>query len=193
MNRKAKNFYSSLTKNILGISAEKRIEEFEKADIEVKTVRLLDNDMPKEHLSFPAFEYKELINEDWETSDLKNKLDKKFFFVFFQYNGKELLLQKVKFWNMPLIDLEQARTVWTNTIKTIIDGNIVRDIKNGIRYTYFTGSSENSVCHVRPHASNANDCFTLPCPDQLTGLKAYTKQSFWLNAKYILKTIYLDT
>ncbi len=40
INTKAKNFYANLTKAILGISLDKEIEEFEKAEIIVKTVRL---------------------------------------------------------------------------------------------------------------------------------------------------------
>ena len=57
LNQRAKNYFASLTKAILGIGLNKRIEEFEKANIIVKTVRLQKNDLPKEDISFPAFKY----------------------------------------------------------------------------------------------------------------------------------------
>ena len=69
INTKAKSFYANLTKAILGISLDKEIEEFEKAEIIVKTVRLKENNLPKEDISFPTFKYEELVSEDWENSD----------------------------------------------------------------------------------------------------------------------------
>lgn len=101
LNMGAKSFYASLTKAILGIELDQLIEEFEKADITVKTVRLKENSLPKEDISFPTFKYEELINEEWDTSDFKNILEHKFLFVFFQFDGDQLVLRKVKFWNMP--------------------------------------------------------------------------------------------
>ena len=50
---------------------------------------------------------------------------------------------------------------------------------------------DNEVCHVRPHARDAQDTFPLPVPDRLTGLTCYTKHCFWLNSKYV-ETILSD-
>ena len=41
---------------ILGLELGQKIEEFEKADIQVKTIRLKENNLPKEDISFPTFE-----------------------------------------------------------------------------------------------------------------------------------------
>ena len=101
INTKAKSFYANLTKAILGISLDKEIEEFEKAEIQVKTVRLKENNLPKEDISFPTFKYEEIVNENWENSDFKDILEHKFLFVFFQFENEKLVLRKVKFWNMP--------------------------------------------------------------------------------------------
>ena len=78
LNTSAKSFYANLTKAILGIELNKEIEEFEKAEIQVKTVRLKENNLPKEDMSFPTFKYKEIVNEDWENSDFKDILEHKF-------------------------------------------------------------------------------------------------------------------
>ena len=82
LNKKAKNYFANLTNTILGLELGQKIEEFEKADIQVKTIRLKENNLPKEDISFPTFDYQELIETDWEDSEFKNILESKFFFVF---------------------------------------------------------------------------------------------------------------
>ena len=96
----------------------------------------------------------------------------------------------VKFWNM-LIDIldNEVKKVWDKTVSIINTGSIVREIKNGNRYTNFPGMSNNDYCHVRPHAQKGIDIYPLPVRDKLTGLDEYTKQCFWLKNKYILKII----
>ncbi|MDP3436203.1 MAG: Sau3AI family type II restriction endonuclease [Bacteroidales bacterium] len=191
LNKKAKNFYANLTKAILGIELEKEIEEFEKAEIIVKTVRLKENNLPKEDISFPNFKYEEIVNEEWDDSNFKDILEHKFLFVFLQYENQQLILRKVKFWNMPFTDILEAEKVWTKTKDIVTKGYIVREIKGTIRYTNFPNKSFNSVSHVRPHASNAADTYPLPTIDKLTKAKEYTKHCFWLNNTYVRDEIFL--
>ena len=192
LNRKAKSYFANLTKAILGIELNKKIEEFEKADIQVKTIRLKENNIPKEHISFPTFKYKELIETDWEDSDFKNILESKFFFVFYQFEGENLILRKVKFWNMPHSDILVAKNVWKETVETVSNGKIVKEVTDkGVRKTCFPKKTENRISHVRPHATNAADTYELPVVDKLTGLTEYTKHCFWLNASYVRDEIYL--
>jgi DNA mismatch repair protein MutH len=191
INTTAKSFYANLTKAILGIELNKEIEEFEKAEIIVKTVRLKENNLPKEDLSFPNFKYKEIVNEIWENSDFKDILEHKFLFVFYQFEKEELVLRKVKFWNMPFADIQEAEKVWIKTKEVVTKGKIVKEVKDGIRYTNFPNKSFNSVSHVRPHATNALDTYSLPTKDKLTKAKEYTKHCFWLNNTYVRDEIYL--
>ena len=191
INTTAKSFYANLTKAILGIELDKEIEEFEKAEIIVKTVRLKENNLPKEDISFSNFKYQEIINEEWDESNFKDILEHKFLFVFFQFENAELVLRKVKFWNMPYADILEAERVWEQTKSIVQKGKIVREVKNGIRYTNFSNKTFNPVSHVRPHATNAADTYPLPTKDKLTKANEYTKHCFWLNNTYVRDEIYL--
>ena len=192
LNKKAKSYFANLTNVILGLKLGQKIEEFEKADIQVKTIRLKENNLPKEDISFPTFEYQELIETDWEDSDFKNILESKFFFVFYQFEGENLILRKVKFWNMPYSDILEAKNVWEEMVKTVSNGEIVKKVTDkGVRKTFFPKKTENRISHVRPHARNAADTYELPVADKLTGLTEYTKHCFWLNASYVKDEIYL--
>jgi DNA mismatch repair protein MutH len=196
INTKAKGFYATLTKAILGIELDKEIEEFKKAEIIVKTVRLKQNDLPKEDVSFPNFKYEEIVNSDWENSDFKNILEHKFLFVFFKFEKDRLILKKVKFWNMPYSDLIEAEKVWLKTKEIVAKGKIVREVKinnkgKEIRFTNFPNKKFNSISHVRPHAKDSSDVYPLPVVDQLTQQYEYTKHCFWLNNTYVKNEIYL--
>ncbi|AFL68863.1 Sau3AI family type II restriction endonuclease [Sulfurospirillum barnesii] len=191
LNRKSKNFYANLTKAILKIDLKHAIEEFEKADIIVKTVRLKENNLPKEDVSFPAFEYTRLLEETWEESEFKAILEHKFLFVFFQFENNQLFLRKVKFWNMPHADIEASQKVWLEAKRVIQEGNIVKKISNKRYYTHFPSKKFSTIAHVRPHAKDKDDTYPLPTLDQLTDKNNYMKHSFWLNNQYIKDKIYL--
>jgi DNA mismatch repair protein MutH len=191
LNITAKSFYANLTKAILGIELNQEIEEFEKAEIIVKTVRLKENNLPKEDISFPNFKYEEIVTEEWDDSNFKDILEHKFLFVFFQFENEHLVLRKVKFWNMPYGDILEAEKVWAKTKDIVSKGKIVKEVKGNTRYTNFPNKSFNSVSHVRPHATNAADTYPLPTKDKLTKAKEYTRHCFWLNNTYVRDEIYL--
>ena len=191
LNKSSKNYFSNITNLILGIELDKKIEEFEKADITVKTIRLKENNLPKEDISFPSFKYEELVNEEWEESAFKDVLEKKFLFIFYQFSGDELILRKAKFWNMPYEDILEAKKVWEKTKEIVANGNIVKQVTEGKRTTNFPGKTFSSVSHVRPHAKNAADTYPLPQIDKITNADEYTKHSFWLNNTYVRDEIYL--
>jgi DNA mismatch repair protein MutH len=192
LNKKAKSYFASLSKRILGVDIKSEIEEFAKADIILKTVRLKNNDLPKESISFSTFKFDEIINEDWDDSTFKAVLEHKFLFIFYLIDGDKLYLKRAKFWNMPYEDIEKAKLVWEKTRQLILDGNIVKEVTNKWkRKTNFPNTLFNKVAHVRPHAKNANDTYPLPINDRLTGLTSYTKHCFWLNKIYVKEQIYL--
>ncbi len=171
LNRSAKNYYSSLTKSILGIEIKKEIEEFEKANIKIKVVRIKENNLPNEDMSFPYFKFRDLLNESWAESSFKSVLEQKYLIVFFRKVGNKFIFEKVKFWNMPYRDIVQAKRVWLRTRKILSNGDIVLGKKGKRRITNFPSKDYNEVAHVRPHATNSKDTDYLPVKDRKTGLR----------------------
>lgn len=193
INFKAKSAYANLTKGVLIGQIDAEIEEFQKAGITVRTIRIDYEGRPREAVSFPAFEYIELVKEEWEDSNLLADCSK-FFIVVYQcanrvFDDKKLRLKGAFFWNTPVKDLEHARDAWEKTRELINSGRIVSSISGNRRRTNFPGSKDNAVVHVRPHGTTTADVYPLPVQDVVTGASEYTKHSFWLNQKYLRRVI----
>lgn len=158
--KKPKNLESMIAFRILGIKGN-HAEEFEKANIVVKTIRVNSNNTIKESMSFPTFRFKELIKEEWETSMIYSYLSEtRFLFVVYKFDENQVLrLKGCQFWNIPYNDLNvEVHTVWYRTKQVLIEGLEIR-YKNGKLYNNFPKISENNVSHVRPHAQNVNDTY----------------------------------
>ena len=160
-------------------------EEFVKANIVIKTIRLKEmtaiKDKIKENMSFPTFKFKELVEEEWEDSAFGNYLrETRFLFVVYKYDVNEKLrLKGCQFWNIPYADLEgNVKTVWEQT-KKVIQNGLKIEVKKGKLSSNLPAKSENPVCHVRPHGKNSEDRYELPDG------RTYPKQCFWLNNTYI--------
>lgn len=186
INPKSKSLYSKITKEILG---KHNLEELKGEGYVLKSVRLKSDQMPMEAISFPAFNYQNLIKTDWLDSELFQHLNKKYLFVFYSQENYSVKLNCIRDWEIKNHDLEIAKKTWLNVIDLIKNGKIVKEIKRGKRITYFPKSSNQGVIHVRPHASNLNDTFKLPTKDKKTNLEEYTKHSFWLNKDFIKNKI----
>lgn len=160
-------------------------EEFQKAGIVPKTIRVQKNGSIKESMSFPTFDFIELSQEDeWEESKLYNYLaPTKFMFVIFQEREDgQYVFDRVMFWNIPNDDLEEVCRVWKRTVDTLRNGVVFTPTARGTSNN-LPKQSESNVAHVRPHAKDSSD--TLPLPDGRT----MAKQCFWLNNTYIKKQI----
>ena len=160
-------------------------EEFQKAGIIPKTIRVQRDGKIKENMSFPTFDFIALSREEiWEESELYNYLaPTKFMFVIFQEQSDgEYVFDRVMFWNISNQDLEEVGRVWARTVQTIRNGVTLIQTPYGVSNN-FPKQSESPVAHVRPHGRNAAD--KLPLPDG----RMMTKQCFWLNNSYIAKQI----
>lgn len=160
-------------------------EEFQKAGIVPKTVRVQRNGTIKESMSFPTFDFIKLSQEEsWEESEFYNYIaPTKFLFVIFQEREDgEYVFDRVMFWNIPNSDLKELGRVWWRTVQTIRAGVRLKNTTSGVSNN-LPKRTESSVAHVRPHGKDASD--KLPLPDG----RMMTKQCFWLNNTYIAKQI----
>ncbi|MDS0527589.1 Sau3AI family type II restriction endonuclease [Clostridium sp. SHJSY1] len=181
---KSKHFTSIIAMRMLGIKSNKATE-FEKANIKIKAIRVENDNTIEQHMSFPVFKFKEIINEKWDTCSFREYLtETKFLFIIFKFNEEnELILKGSMFWNMPYSDLENdVKMVWKKT-RNIIKCGVEINKKGKKQYNNLPAASENDVCHVRPHARDSSDIDILPDGRTLT------KQCFWLNNNYILQQI----
>ena len=202
--KKSYQYYPSLTKAILGVQINQEIEEFQKADIEIKAIRVEENNSIEQSVSFPAFKFEQIYVESWRESELKDLTEKKFLFVFFKKNNGKYFLDKTKFWNMPFNDRNEVRRVWLNTKKHIQNGTIFKDYAynkkgeiryskkgNPIRKNNLPKLKDSNVCHVRPHGTDSTFTHPLPVEDKKLKTMEYSKQCFWFNANYVRDEIYL--
>jgi len=190
LNQHSKNYFSSISnriiKRILGVSEEKFIEEFEKASITIKSIRVEENGRIKENISLPAFKFEDLIEEDWNDSILKDTIENKFLFVFYKKNAEQHTLERAGFWNLSSKDMDEFERVFNVTKEIIKSGEIIRDIsEKGIVRNNFPKLKDSYLTHIRPHATNRDDTYSLPVPDKKTKQKEFTKQSFWINSSYV--------
>lgn len=184
----AKNINNMIVSRMFNVKSKlAETEEFQKANIVPRTIRIEENGRIKESLSFPAFKFTDIVEQDWESCDLREELETtKYMFFVFKKEKDDYIFKGIKLWNMPEMDIEASvMKMWKKTYNTIKSGNIVRYIKDGKRKTNFVGMSENEVCHVRPHGRDSKDTFKLPVADKLTKATEYTKQCFWINNSYI--------
>ncbi len=182
LNPKSKDYYAMLARRMMGVQG-KKIEEFEKAEITMKTVQLRADGMPKEDMSFPAFRFAELVKEDWDAavddekpgSSFKEQLQKRFLIVVYQCqgdckSGDRKRFVKAFFWTMPNDVLEgEVQRVWRSAVKAVKKSDGSRLPKK----------SESAVAHVRPHGRDGSDTDVLPDGS------AITKRCFWLDKKFI--------
>jgi len=190
----SKAIYEIIFGKMLGIKGKiSKTEEFLKADIVPKFIRLKQNGKITESMSFPTFKFTEIYEHGFEESEIYEYFTtKKFLFVVFEYSShNELVFSHIKLWNMPMSIIEyDLRKVYNNIRSLIMEGKIVKSIdENGRRLTYFPDKGYNPYIHIRPHARNISDVYHLPVADKLTKLESFTKQCFWLNNDYVSEII----
>ena len=194
---KSKQINKVLVNRMLGVNTDNS-EEFQKANIIIKTIRVQRNGKPKESMSFPKIKIKELIKQDFE-----NSYEYEFLFVVFRENEEgNFILSGSKFWNMPIEELESiGKFEWNCYKNKFIEGinfNIkkLKDNKQIVEND-LPKKTETKIFHLRPHSSKSaylidgirfgngseSDMDELPNGDKMTN------QCFWLNNDYIKNII----
>lgn len=156
-----------------------RSEEFLKAGLTMKTIRVQANGTIKEAMSFENIDYIEVAEcDEWFDSRLYELFSSRFMFVIFkeQNAGKEdYVLDDVFFWTMPQKDLIWASVYWRHIKNNIITGHISEE--------YWWKGADKKKFHVRPKAQKATDL--APTPDG----KWAKKFCYWFNNDYVREIV----
>ena len=156
-----------------------RSEEFLKAGLTMKTIRVQASGIIKEAMSFENIDYIEVAEcDEWIDSRLYELYSSRFMFVVFkeQNAGKEdFVLDDVFFWTMPQQDLEMAEIYWNHIKHNILSNHISEE--------YWWKGSDKKKFHVRPKAQKADNLAPTP-----NGGKA-KKYCYWFNNDYVREII----
>lgn len=192
----AKSKYADVAGLIASNSNSKRInnaEEFVKSGIIMKTVRLRNNGMPKEAMSFKNIDYQEILeNDEWVESEVYELFTNRFLFVVFKpkegetitiHNNKKnidveeqsYVLDKVFFWTMSPQGLVHAQNYWEHIRETVAANKISLD--------NFWSISDKRDFHVRPKATRKIQYTSNPHGG------VAEKYCYWFNADFVKKII----
>lgn len=165
-------------RRLLGIADPRaRIREFEEFGIEMHVVPVKANGKAKEALSFPGFRYRALLDETWETSDLRSRLNRLLIVPIHEPARAAPLpdwrLGHAFFWTPTDAEMDQIEAEW----------EMFRDEIRSGRADRLTTASQTRILHVRPKARNSDDT------DEAPGVGPVVKKTFWLNQPFLAELV----
>jgi len=188
----AKHKYALLSSRLIdpNVGNVNQTEEFKKAGLQLKSIRIEQDGSINESMSFENIDYQEVWEtKNWYDSRLYDIFSGRFLFAIFKADGGTLTYTNKKeevvtentysfsdafFWTMPIEDLESAERYWLHIKKTIYENHIDPKYFNSINHKRF---------HVRPKAEVAKDLAINP-----NGGEA-KKYCYWFNNSYVTEII----
>ena len=193
-----KGYRALLAYAMLGVKGN-RAEEFIKANIEVKTVRLNKYGRNPEHFRLHDFDFKELAAQEWEDSDLYEQLEgTQFLLVVYQETDDGIVYAGSQLWHMNQKQIEIVHQGWeavkkklnegvTLTVETKADGSVI--VHNDLPKI-----TDNPIFHIRPHQQQAYYRLkdgqeygkgTISNGNQLPDGQYMPTHAYWLHSKFI--------
>jgi len=206
VNAKAKNAYALYVSAMANLKDLTKTEEFVKANIIVKAVRVEKDGHIEQDMSFGNINFEDTTVESWRESKWSNYFEgaSLFLCVFRNMNPeedsngkampKDYVFDGIKIYRLPdIVSDGFIRFTYDKASETLMKGDIVRGIKttNGskittLHMTNFVGKKTNPVSHIRPKGQDfARGQKPLLVPDKLTGSKTYLGQCLWLDQRFI--------
>lgn len=202
----AKNFYSMLGMRMLGIRDKESAEEFVKAGITVKAIRLEKDGAMREHFRLFDVDLEEMDQaKSFEESVLEKFLEKAIFYILVFQDGKDGYFFKGAFlWHMPYDDLQRVEKEFLRAQKVVRNG-ILLDVKTSSSGKKTVANNlpkpeKDEITHIRTHATNSfymfsdsrgrigkgkeSDTVAVPHTNHRC-----TKHSYWLNKWYVVEQI----
>lgn len=181
---------------MLGITSG-QAEEFVRSNTYVKTLRVKKNWTMKEDISFPAFDFKELMAENWKYSTVYEEMvDRQFLWSVFKEEGDDFVFYGARFWKLPQEDEPIIHKGWEDIRDIIREGvKFVKDQKNDGTFI-LTKRGMNRILNNFPDTKNTNPknkeyrlCKSPKEYNKIISIRTHVKSVY-----YDLKSIgYVDT
>ncbi len=164
--RKGYSIKNEIIKRIFNSTCDlEQTDEFQKANYRFRTITIDNLGMPREDMSFSAFDFNALVEEEWEESvAFEEMIDSKFLLAIFSEgeDGKEIL-NNCMIWYIPDKDIVKVKEVWEETRRIINSGIelkqcLTHDKQGNPGFAYknnFPKSNFNGVSHVRNKAAQS--------------------------------------
>jgi DNA mismatch repair protein MutH len=171
----AKNWAASVVRKGVASAAGKDMEAL---GLTVRVPRVDLEMRPYEHISFPSFRHIELVDEDWNDSQLLSYIE---YMLFAPILGatKETLPSRCTvmspvYWKPNAEDLALIRNEWT----------MFRDRIAADSATQLPTAASTKAIHIRTKGRDNTDL------DQLPDGTWVTKKAFWLNADFVQRVLH---
>lgn len=148
------------------------VEEFSKSGLTVKTIRVAENYMPLEEVSFRTQPYTLHKDSEWEDSPLYDEMTSPFLWVVYQESMRGMILAKVFFWSMPLTDLNAVKEKWLRLKQMLLNGDY--------RPSYFMSEDSFYYLKIKDKKGGANR--------KVNDVSA-TNLSHWFRKNYVMNII----
>lgn len=197
---KAKNFYSQIAMKMLGVDGE-TAEEFEKANIKIKTIRLEEDGSMREHFRLFDADFCEFDRAtNFSETDLYKFVDKSLMFILvFKDDGFSYKFNGAFLWHMSYADISQLGKE-ADKARAVIRKGIRFTVKSNKVTNNLPKPSQDGIFHIRTHANRSYYMFddergtvgngklsdTVAVPH--TNHRC-TRHSYWLNKWYMISQI----
>lgn len=172
-----------------------------KYNIKIKTVPVNEQYECHEAMSFSNISLYNILFEKWDSKDefevaeLHKKLQSNYLLIpiiKIKANGKynnylNWTIGQFSLWTPSNHDLIEIGKEWNDVQKILREGLIIKKVKHGNSYRNLNNlpkQSQTNYIHLRPHGKNKYD-YDKKYLEFTEGKIEITKQSFWLNKKFI--------
>lgn len=178
-----KNRNATLVRQVLGLPSKGVVEEFEKLGIRVHQLNVRASDgVLNEAVSFPAIKLKKFVQEEWESSEFAEHVDRILFVPTYSETGKvdsPRILGRAFFWEPDQVQRGGIAKEWLMFQRLIREGKAAYLEGEHRKTSQVPNESDTRFIHMRPHGRRGEDV------DEDHLGNTVTKQCLWLNKRFV--------
>jgi DNA mismatch repair protein MutH len=171
-----KSVTGAVSRRLLGSpSSSREPAQYEPFGLLVRAVRVAADGMPWEGTSFPAIDFRDVAEEEWESSPLIEQL-RSILLVVFRDSRKQVMeseLERLVHWQPTDWDIAVMREEYERFRTCIAES----------RPEEAPTEKQTQILHMRPHGTDGRDLVELP------NGRWFRRSAFWLNRSYLQRVI----